>query len=461
MKIRTYENDNSISLTDKLTGTDADDANKTKNYTFQKIKDFLIAEGLGGGTDVSTKVDKVIGKSLILDTEIARLLSMTAVFTTALKSAYDGAVSALTGKEDTSNKSTNVTADGASDSKYPSVKAVKAYVDSNTVDTTFVNEPYLATMSIAYDSAQPNFEIDITGNLDLTITGTVNGDSGLVNLYFSATEVATLNGITDLVVTGAGEMIPVYFIHDSDGLKWYQDEVGGATVDTSLFALQNGTTLYHTLPRFTPTGTITTVGINVTTVAAQFAANMVGHKLKINGVERIIATYISTSNVTVNSAFSVNYTAEPLGNWGVYAKAFQTDATGAIQMWTNTNLSIFLTTNNTNTTLAANLTGWANAWNLYTSGLVLISTGAIKNSSTTSSAGTPDIGLRRNSAGVYEVYDGVTATGLDANRRDLLVRNLISKSNIYADDATADADAALPSGSFYKITGSRAVYQKP
>jgi hypothetical protein len=76
MKIRTYENDNSISLTDKLTGTDAGDANKTKNYTFQKIKDFLIAEGLGGGADVSTKVDKVIGKSLILDTEIAIFMAI-------------------------------------------------------------------------------------------------------------------------------------------------------------------------------------------------------------------------------------------------------------------------------------------------------------------------------------------------------------------------------------------------
>lgn len=31
----------------------------------------------------------------------------------------------------------------------------------------------------------------------------------------------------------------------------------------------------------------------------------------------------------------------------------------------------------------------------------------------------------------------------------------------YANDAAADADAALPSGGFYKITGSRAIFQKP
>jgi len=52
MKINAYENDESISLNDKVTGTDAEDANKTKNYTFQKIKDFLIVQGLGGTTYV-------------------------------------------------------------------------------------------------------------------------------------------------------------------------------------------------------------------------------------------------------------------------------------------------------------------------------------------------------------------------------------------------------------------------
>jgi len=37
------------------------------------------------------------------------------------------------------NKSTNVTTDGASDTKYPSVKAVKTYVDANAGGLTFVS----------------------------------------------------------------------------------------------------------------------------------------------------------------------------------------------------------------------------------------------------------------------------------------------------------------------------------
>lgn len=89
------------------------------------------------------------------------------------------------------------------------------------INTAFVNKAYSSTMNIAHDADNPNFEIDITGNLNLTVTGTVNGDSGMVNLYFSGTEVATINGVKGLSLTGTGVMIPVYFIHDTDGIRWY------------------------------------------------------------------------------------------------------------------------------------------------------------------------------------------------------------------------------------------------
>jgi hypothetical protein len=53
MKIQSYENDNNISLEDKVTGSDADDSNKTKNYTFKNIVAFLKGQGLGGGVSTS------------------------------------------------------------------------------------------------------------------------------------------------------------------------------------------------------------------------------------------------------------------------------------------------------------------------------------------------------------------------------------------------------------------------
>ncbi|NBW03236.1 MAG: hypothetical protein EBR87_05915, partial [Cytophagia bacterium] len=64
--------------------------------------------------------------------------------------AMNPTVPALAGKENSSNKSTNVQTDAASDTKYPSVKAVKAYVDQATMGTALQ-----ATVDAKADKASP------------------------------------------------------------------------------------------------------------------------------------------------------------------------------------------------------------------------------------------------------------------------------------------------------------------
>ncbi|NQW76807.1 MAG: hypothetical protein HQ448_08380, partial [Cytophagales bacterium] len=61
-------------------------------------------------------------------------------------------VPALADKENSSNKSTNVQADAASDTKYPSVKAVKAYVDQATLGTALA-----ADLANKANIASPSF----------------------------------------------------------------------------------------------------------------------------------------------------------------------------------------------------------------------------------------------------------------------------------------------------------------
>ena len=158
----------------------------------------------------------------------------------------------------------------------------------SSIDTSFLEIIYSSVLSVTYDSDRPNIEIHLTGNLDLTITGTSSGDSGMANLYFSAAETATLNGVTDLVITGTGEMIPVYFIHDSDGLKWYNGVTGGV-VDTSLLALQDGTILYHTAVA-TNVGTVTSSGNNWTGTGTAITNEMVGAKITVDGQTTTILT---------------------------------------------------------------------------------------------------------------------------------------------------------------------------
>lgn len=182
----------------------------------------------------------------------------------------------------------------------------KKYFEENvgiTVDTAFVTKSYSATMSVAHNSEQPNFNINLTGNLDLTITGTVNGDSGIINLYFSGTEVATLNGFADLVINGNGAMIPVWFIHDLDGLKWDNGDF-----DLSDLAKSQGTVLYHVKTALT-TGTISNVGNAVTGVGTNFDTpyNFIGSIIKkSNGETAIIDTITDNENITTVEPFKTD-----------------------------------------------------------------------------------------------------------------------------------------------------------
>lgn len=92
---------------------------------------------------------------------------------------------------------------------------------------------------------------------------------------------------------------------------------------------ENGTILYHTAKWFTPTGTISTNGTTATSTSSQFTSAMVGAKLVINVEERIITSYMSGTQVTVNSAYSQYYNEVSSNGWGVYNKAIEVGLIGA------------------------------------------------------------------------------------------------------------------------------------
>ncbi|WP_366186307.1 DUF1566 domain-containing protein [Flavobacterium ovatum] len=93
-------------------------------------------------------------------------------------------------KEDAANKSTDVTTDGASDVKFPSVKSVKTYVDANIASGTATNvSGIVAIVNGGTGSSTQNF-------VDLTANQTIAG-----NKTFSSD--AKINGITVGVGGGA------------------------------------------------------------------------------------------------------------------------------------------------------------------------------------------------------------------------------------------------------------------
>lgn len=175
-----------------------------------------------------------------------------------------------------------------------------------STNTTFQEVTYSSTISHAFDSANPNIFINVTGNLDLTYTGTANGDSGMVNLYFAGTQAATINGTKSLNLTGDSTMIPIYFVHDDTGIRWYDGRDTGGTVDTSNLAVQDGTILYHTAVS-TDSGTFSNVGNVCTGTGTDIKTTHIGSKIKkANGEEAIIATRTSSTEFTTVEPFLTN-----------------------------------------------------------------------------------------------------------------------------------------------------------
>jgi Repeat of unknown function (DUF5907) len=132
--------------TNKSTDVTIDGTSDIKYPSVKAVKTYVDAQvtgGLGAATisdaDANTK-----GKI-----RLAGDLSGTAAAPT---------VPGLALKENSANKSTNVSADGASDSKYPSVKAVKSYVDAQLAAG-------VASATIADADASTKGKIQLTGDL--------------------------------------------------------------------------------------------------------------------------------------------------------------------------------------------------------------------------------------------------------------------------------------------------------
>lgn len=285
--------------------------------------------------------------------------------------------------------------------------------DVQNIDTAFTEETYASTMSVAYNQSQPNFDINLTGNLDLTITGTSNGDGGLVNLYFTGTEVATLNGLTDLVITGAGEMIPVQYIHGSDGLRWYKDETGGTPIDTSLFAKNQGTILYHDAIA-TDVGTFSNIGTACTGIGTSISDDMVGAKItKANGEVGIITARASDTSFTV-SGFLTNSVGTA---FEVKAISVIVNSNGSIEVRDQTGKRLdYYYSDGNGRELGTNIT----------------------------------------------CYRRITASNCFMDGDNIQSPKLtVTTATTYANDAAADADTNLQSKELYWITGDRVPRRKP
>ncbi len=130
-----------------------------------------------------------------LSAEATRATAAESTLTTNLATEVTNRTNADALKEDLANKSTNVTTDGTSDTKYPSVKSVKTYVDANinTINT-------LANGRINIGSATNQAtQVAISG--DATIT-----NAGVLTISSNAVTNAKLAGGIDLETKVTGTL---------------------------------------------------------------------------------------------------------------------------------------------------------------------------------------------------------------------------------------------------------------
>ena len=191
--------------------------------------------------------------------------------------------------------------------------------------------------------------------------------------------------------------------------------------------------IYHVLRWFTPSSTVSSSGTTVTSIGTQFTSGMVNAKLTILGEARIITAFISSTQVTVASAYSTNYSGVASGSWGVYNIAYEITSAGFQYFYgyNSNNVGGYERVKIGSDLFCYENTSLSNYWQLtgVIKGLGLNNDGKVAWSSTNNVTQTKDLGLWRNSAGVVEINDGSTvATGLLANRRDLLVRNVRASS---------------------------------
>ncbi|MSP84905.1 MAG: hypothetical protein EXR18_03650, partial [Flavobacteriaceae bacterium] len=145
-------------LVNKSTNVSTDAASNTKYPTVKAVKDYVDTNINLGGTSLTNEANIRAAADVVLTNNLA--LEIT------------NRTNADLLKEDLVNKSNNVTTDGASNTKYPSVKAIKTYVDASDVSLTTNLNAETAARIAADNNLTTNLAAEVTraSAIDNTLT---------------------------------------------------------------------------------------------------------------------------------------------------------------------------------------------------------------------------------------------------------------------------------------------------
>ena len=168
-------------------------------------------------------------------------------------------------------------------------------------------------------------------------------------------------------------------------------------------------------------------------MGTQFTNSMVDAKLIINGEERTITGYTSTSVVTVNSAYSQNYSGIAPASWGVYSQALIARSSGYFSTLAAKGATGFQLDPNGNVNMST----------IYGAGLFSFSNKMVGWSDSTYLYSNIDTGISRNATNTLEINTGTAGTFAD-----LKLRNLYASGNVGIGATAPAAKLSLVGGNF-------------